>query len=523
MIQTILALACVLQAPQGGDSAWKTYTSAAGFSALMPGPVNEQKQPPAKPGQAPGTMAIAKDGDTAYLVMKINNPTPIPAEKAEVYLQGVVNETGKAGRLISQKAIALAGHPGREFVAELKAPNGEPVVLTARFILTSPDVTFNMQVIWARSNQAPPAAVVNRFFDSLRPAVPAMANGGGGGRKLEFQPFAPPGGGFETVMPGQPKPTKIRAGSGPGAFTADTYECETVLGTYAVVVYQYQPHIGNAPPPVKAQMLARMCEAVASERKATVTQKDSGRLQGLPAHLAKYTFPIPGSTSPGVGEARAVMAGPRIYLLSVVGRQDMVDAAEQEKFFDAFKVTEAPRPSSPPIMTRRPPPGGAAAPVQGFRTPRAAWKRFETASGGFTVLMPGEAETKHEDEGILGAKEVELFEAEHGGYRYIVQYQDLPRTAFRRGNALVFRSARTSDEKIVKGKAVGEKTLRLRGATAGVSYQIESPGHDGDMARVRAYVAGSRLYQVIVAGPKDGFPVADSDRFFSSFHLKERN
>lgn len=82
MTQTILALALVLglQAPQCGDSTWKTYASSPGFSVL----------------------AITRNGDTAY-----------------IDLQGVVvNETGKAGRLIAQKVVAVAGHPGREFVGD---------------------------------------------------------------------------------------------------------------------------------------------------------------------------------------------------------------------------------------------------------------------------------------------------------------------------------------------------------------------------------------------------------------------
>ena len=136
--------------------------------------------------------------------------------------------------------------------------------------------------------------------------------------------------------------------------------------------------------------------------------------------------------------------------------------------------------------------------------------------------MPGEPAPSHEDDGLLGSKGVEILTAEHEESRFIVQYQDLSRTAQKKGSSGVLKAARASDEKVISGKVVGEKEAMLKGAV-GWSYQIESPEPDGPMARVRAYVAGTRLYQIIVVAPKTKFPTDDSERFLGSFKLQSRN
>ncbi len=179
------------------------------------------------------------------------------------------------------------------------------------------------------------------------------------------------------------------------------------------------------------------------------------------------------------------------------------------------------RPNARPTPPGRP--GRALADARAKRPDRVVWKRYNSAPGGFTVNMPGEPATRHEEEGLLGTKGVELVTAEHDESRYIVQYQDLGRTALKKGTAGILKAARNSDEKVISGKLVGEKEATLKGASAGWSYQIEAPGSDGFMARVRTYLAGSRLYQVIVVAPKAKFPTDDSERFFRSFRLQNRN
>lgn len=213
MIYTLLALAVGLQAPQGGDSDWKTYTSKAGFSVMMPGVVAEQKQQ--LPGLGETLMAMAKDGPNVYLVMKIRNPKPVPKAAENTFFKEIAEATAKAAPIVSQKVIALAGHPGREYVLEKEVPGAETLVMTSRYILMSPELTYNLQIIRSKASPVPPAAEMARFFDSLKLVAAANAPAEAGRNKLEFQPFSPPGAGFATVMPGKPKETRVKAGAGP--------------------------------------------------------------------------------------------------------------------------------------------------------------------------------------------------------------------------------------------------------------------------------------------------------------------
>jgi hypothetical protein len=548
MTLTALALAALLQAPKSGEASWQTFTSAGGFSVTVPGTPVDQKQNQAGPsGPVENFTLIAKDGDIVYLVMKIHNPGPIPKELEDQYFRNLNTATTKSAKLMSEKVITHAGHPGREYDVEVRGRNGETLVARYRYILTSPDVTFNMQVIRAKDKPAPNPRDVARFFDSLKVVDAAMARRTAQApSKLAFKPFAPPKGGFTGVMPGQPTETTSRHKTANGSFAIHAYECNTALGFYGVSVFEYGPEVGNAPAASKNQMLVSLCDALVAGDKGKALQQDTGQFQGCPARMVRFSFPAPRGNGQWLGESRAVMLGARVFVISVRAPADGIDPADPEKFFESFKLTEAPSPAPGPAgapeaqarrgrsATGRMPAGAAAdgdspaaAPARAGRAParrteRITWKRFNSAAGGFSVQMPGETTPTREADGLLGAKDVEVFTAAHGQAQFVVQYQDLPRSAMRRGAAAILKSARNSDANVIKGKVVGEKEAPLKGAV-GSSYQIEAPGPDGLMARVHSYLVGPRLYQVIVAAPKPEFPTDDSERFFRSFRLQGRN
>ncbi len=291
-----------------------------------------------------------------------------------------------------------------------------------------------------------------------------------------------------------------------------------------------------------------MCDALVTQDKGETAQQQSTEFQGFPARMIRWKFSVPGVNAVRVAECRAVMAGAKVFLVMVKCPQDLVDPADPDKFFESFKLTDAKatavasadpapaaaanrgRPATAPRLAGRMPAKGAAANRAGRvaaaprppRPERISWKRYNSAAGGFNINMPGEPTPSHEDDGLLGSKGVEILTAEHEESRFIVQYQDLSRTAQKKGSSGVLKAARASDEKVISGKVVGEKEAMLKGAV-GWSYQIESPEPDGPMARIRSYVVGTRLYQIIVVAPKTKFPTDDSERFLSSFKLQARN
>ncbi len=304
MTSIVLALAVALQAPKG-ESSWETYTSAAGFSVSLPGPAIEQKQTvPTPAGPVENLMVVAKSENVAYVAIKIKNPVAIPKGKENEFFRGVIDSIGKSSKILSQKVITALGHPGRDVVAEAQNQGGETLVTVSRFILVSPEVTFNLQVIRAKATPAPAPCDVATFFDSLKLVAPSTVNRPAKAPKLEFKPFAPAGAGFSVVMPGKPAESALRKELGKGSFTVHSYECDTILGTYAVSVFEYGPEVGNVPAATKTQMVAQMCEAFVTQQKGKVTQKDSGMFQGVPAHMVKYTIEVParrgrGSARPG--------------------------------------------------------------------------------------------------------------------------------------------------------------------------------------------------------------------------------
>lgn len=548
MTAVILALAVLTQGVQGANPAWQTYSSDEGFSVSLPGnPIEQKAAQPSPAGPIDSVMVIGKAGNTAYVVMKLANTLPITEAQTDPFFRGVRMAQEKLGKLIAEKVVTYEGHPGREITLEVSGQGGETVVVTSRFYLVSPEVTFTLQVARARSQPAPDPREVAAFFDSLKlmPGAlkrPNLANA----KKMEFQPFEPPGAGFTALMPGKPNVSKNRHTANNITFDAHSFECLTPSGLFSVTIFEYGPEIANAPAAVRPKMVTNIAEAVVTQDKGKITKALDTKWQGLPAHRLTYTVDM-STVAPLVGEVGAVMSGAKVYVVLVKGQKDRVKQADVEKFFESFKVTgegglaaadtnpsaEAPAGGGAntkpgPAMARR---GGttpgnrpaiAGTTSRARRSERVDWKRFTSAAGGFNAMMPGEPKASHEDEGLLGAKDVQVFTAQNDQAAYIVQYQDLPRSVLKKGVASVLKSARVSDEKVINGKVATEKDATLKGALGGRSYQIEAPGDDGVMARVRSYLVGERLYQVIVVAPKSSFPATDSERFFRSFRLQDR-
>jgi hypothetical protein len=279
-------------------------------------------------------------------------------------------------------------------------------------------------------------------------------------------------------------------------------------------VTEYAPEIANVPVATKTQLLVQMCEGFSARDKPTITHQESGVFEGWPARTVRYTFAGPNVQTPRIGETRAVMVGHRVFMVTYRGPQDRGDPADRAKFFDSFKLVAAEIAAAPGLATASAPTG---------RVERAPCKRFNSAAGGFSVLMPGEPVSAHEKDGLLGAAGAEIVTGDTDEAHFIVQYQDMPRAALKKGALAILKAARNSDEKVIQGKVVGEKSATIKGAAGGLSYQIDSPGTDAPMARVRTYLVGARLYQMIVVGPKPKFPMDESARFFQSFRLQTRN
>ena len=396
------------------------------------------------------------------------------------------------------------GHPGREYVYELKGQGGETSVARARYVLTSPETTFNMQIVRGKDKPAPSDEDVTSFFESLKLVAVAMSAKPAAPPKLTFKAFAPRRAGFSVLMPGKPDETPKKDN---GTFKFEAYECDTAAGSYSVSILEYGPEIGNTAEDKKPEILLRLCDGFVNHDKGKVAQQLATKLQGYPARYVRWSFPA--GPNSGYAEARTVMVGAKVFVAMVKLLTLDVDPADPDKFFNSFKLTnvDAPavaanaapgamvkrgRPATAPRLAGRtqrqvtPPtrPGRVAAAPRTPRPERISWKRFDSAVGGFSVDMPGgEPEQTHDEDGLMGAKGVEIITGEHDETRFIVKYQDLTRAAAKKGARSILRTARDSDEKAFDGKIAGEKEATLKGASGGWGYQIESAEPDGIVAR----------------------------------------
>jgi hypothetical protein len=167
-----------------------------------------------------------------------------------------------------------------------------------------------------------------------------------------------------------------------------------------------------------------------------------------------------------------------------------------------------PRPESP-LTTK---PGTAKA---------VATKIFASPAGGFRVAMPGKPQERTIVQQVPdGVVEAHLFVLVVDDVRRLVSYIDRPKP-------LPAEEVDSGLEELVKGSIisgkgtlVAKRPIRL-GDAPGREFEFDSVGLDGRprFVRARAYLAGPRVYQVLIAGPKAKIAGAAGDAYLDSFEL----
>ncbi|MDX2099623.1 MAG: hypothetical protein SFW36_17730 [Leptolyngbyaceae cyanobacterium bins.59] len=116
---------------QMAQSVWKTFSSSSGgFSVLMPGDPNAEKQTQATPAGPIDTqmfMVDRKQDLVAYMVAYSDLPNSLvqQAQQNSTNLQTLLNGVRDGftesirGKVLNQRTIALNGHPGVEIYLEL--------------------------------------------------------------------------------------------------------------------------------------------------------------------------------------------------------------------------------------------------------------------------------------------------------------------------------------------------------------------------------------------------------------------
>jgi hypothetical protein len=144
------------------------------------------------------------------------------------------------------------------------------------------------------------------------------------------------------------------------------------------------------------------------------------------------------------------------------------------------------------------------------------WKEYTWKAGGCSVLLPG-APTEQTRQ-VGGGQTVHLLSAEVGKVAYVLSYAETPKLAKATAEDIEKAFAHARDQAVTqfKGKVIGEAERKLNGHP-GREILIEAPGLG--VYRVRLYLVGPRLYQVIVLGPREVALGKESDRYLDSFRL----
>ena len=144
------------------------------------------------------------------------------------------------------------------------------------------------------------------------------------------------------------------------------------------------------------------------------------------------------------------------------------------------------------------------------------WKERTWKAGDCSALLPGEPVEQTKDVGQ--GRKVYLWIVSQGKIAYVVSYADMPELA-KAGGELIEKALENGRKQAavnLKGKVIYDKEHKLNG-NPGREVHIETPALG--IYRMRMYVIGPRLYQVIVLGPREVALSKDSDRYLDSFKV----
>jgi hypothetical protein len=149
---------------------------------------------------------------------------------------------------------------------------------------------------------------------------------------------------------------------------------------------------------------------------------------------------------------------------------------------------------------------------------QAAWMKFESTPGAFSVLLPAEpSEDKKTQDSPHGPYTTVLFMSKADPEVYLVGWVDYdPKFNFDPVKEL--EANRDNLVKTVNGKLLTSKNITMSG------YQgLEFTGESARIAfKSQVFIVGKRPYLLCYAYPLGKGSVPNAAKFFSSFHLERK-
>lgn len=325
------------------------------------------------------------------------------------------------------------------------------------------------------------APILTGFGLALLLGVTSMVVLGLQGMGTTWKEFTPPGAGFTVSMPGDPAP-QTQPGDGVTVYLyTSNDETAQYLSSYFDVA--------------ESGTLIDAATEYDSLEKLKMDAMHGVLGEAHDIHLGAYSgreFVVTDPLSAGTQNARIqlFLVGVRVFQLMVLGDTEALHSANADKFFQSLSIR--------------------------YQPPAAAWRKFSPPGHEYSVLMPGTPTPQTQtDSGIS----VKMYISNDGPTQYLVSYLDtgLNRIsdpaqlidAVEKDKAEEAHTKLSEEQRISVGPYVGKEFV-LRNADEA----------NGQVMRMRLFLVGNRLFQMLVMGNDTAVHSADADKFFSSIHTQ---
>ena len=313
-----------------------------------------------------------------------------------------------------------------------------------------------------------------------------------GAQTPSWKPFSSAAEGFRADFPSEPEVSKNSVPVAGEKYELRSYTVESGSAALSVAVCDYG------------------AKGISAAPEQILTNAEQGSLDHTSAHLvSEKRFVL--DTSPPVANrgiefeaetdqlhfsVHLVLAGGVLYQ-AMVTTPLHVRSADGVRFLDSFSLL--PRASA----------------VQSATAITLDWKPYPYPEDGFSASFPSQPKVQKQD--ILteaGKVEMRTYDSDQGSAEFIAAVCDYGPTAQGKDPDTLIANAEKGAVNNLKAHLVSEKSVSL-GTIKGVEFEADS---ETAHVAARIYLAGSVLYQMIVASPLNARP-DDTSRFLDSFQL----
>ena len=307
-----------------------------------------------------------------------------------------------------------------------------------------------------------------------------------------WKPFSSASDGFRADFPTEPDVSKTSVPGAGEKYELRLYTAESGSTALSVAVCDYGAKGVSANP---EQLLAN-AEQGSLDHMAAHLVSEKGIVLDQPPAIANRGIAFEAESDQLHFSVHMVLAGGVLY-------QAMATTPRQQPSTDGVRFL-----ASFSLLPRTP---AAASPT----AMALDWKPYPYPADGFSASFPSQPKVQKQD--ILtdeGKFEMRTYDSDQGSAEFIAAVCDYGQTAQGKDPDTLIANAEKGAVNNLKAHLVSERSLPL-GTNRGVEFEADS---DTAHLRARIYLAGSILYQMIVASPLNARP-DDTSRFLDSFQL----